>query len=471
MIKDRLTEAIEANYDKIQKGDDHIPIGMRGELEVIVKDRDGNIKSYERDHNQVTKLAKMALLHLLAGEVGTIDSDVYSVPEAQGGAGHNEAYMRTYKLSEDAGATKKQIMSGFKPNNHSAENFENLDGQLVSGQQYFYDGLAIDNTSTTTRLSQVYPSAVGAQTGERLQFNFPTKMLFGTGLEEHNYNNVTETYKADFGTDVSLSAIAVLNGYSAGTSDLQVMFKGCSAEADASYDITDSVTPEKKLSNWYSADPYRCRTLQPASTNQVLTNPTSNDTAIKGAIKNCFIETSAKDSGLYNPTTKMALAPYRGFGYPCFIYATRNTKSFYHDNEGNREVYYGTNSVLGGDQKNYETEVTYTVVMPAQPVASDSISTFYPYNGWVLRQAGLFSDSRYKLRSIDDTIVDPSVVPPLSEASFLNGVNGSSTDSENAHTYRDSIGGQMLFTRNLSSPILKTADDEVTFIWHIFITV
>ena len=32
-------------------------------------------------------------------------------------------------------------------------------------------------------------------------------------------------------------------------------------------------------------------------------------------------------------------------------------------------------------------------------------------------------------------------------------------------------GGMMLVTRNLSSPILKTADDEVTFIWHIFITV
>lgn len=460
MIKDRLTEAIEANLENIKKGDDHIPIGMRGELEVIVKDRDGNIKSYERDHNQVTKLAKMALLHLLAGEVGTVDSEIFSVPES------NNDLRRAYKLSDSKGDIYKKICSGFNPDNHSASEFRNLDGQLVSGQPYFYDGNTIDNGERTTLLSQVYPTPVNAQTGDRLQFNFPTKMLFGTGLEDKNGTDVETTYSNDFGATVTPGAIAVLNGYSSGTSDLSIMFKGCSSAADSEYGISQ----QKKLSNWYSANAYRCRTLQPASTDPMKTLPTANDTAIKGAIKNCFIEESAYDASLYNPTTKMALAPYRGFGYPCYIYALRSTRSFYHDNEGNREVYYGVNTTLGGDSASYETEVTYTVVMPAQPVASDSITTFYPYNGWVLRQAGLFCDSRFQIRSVDDTVTTGA--PALSEAAFLNDVNSSvASDSDNAHNYRDSVGGQMLFTRNLSSPILKTADDEVTFIWHIFITV
>ena len=66
MIKDKLTEAIEASLNNMKNGDDHVPLNMRGELEVIVKDRDGNVLSYEKGHNQVTNLAKMAIIHLLA---------------------------------------------------------------------------------------------------------------------------------------------------------------------------------------------------------------------------------------------------------------------------------------------------------------------------------------------------------------------------------------------------------------------
>lgn len=458
MIKDRLTEAIEANYEKILKGDDHIPIGMRGELEVIVKDRDGNIKSYERDHNQVTKLAKMALLHLLAGEIGTHDSDVYSVPEGTGINGR-----RVYAIDNgEAPSPGTKIVSYFTPENHTTT--QNLDGQMVSGLPYFFSGTDVqNNTNKSTKLSQVAPFSEVFDGGKHLSFNFPTKMLFGTGLEDHDLTSVIQTYTTDFGTSLSSAAILVLNGYSASYNSGNLsedFFKGCSSDTTvSSYDISQ----DKRLSNWYSADAYRCRTLQPASTNAMKTNPTSDDTALKGAIKNCFIESTSDDS-LYNPTTKMAMAPYRGYGYPCFIYATRSTDSFYKNEDGNREVYYGLNDALGSSV--YETEVTYTVVMPAQPVASNNIATFYPYNGWVLRQAGLFCDSRYKIRTVPDNDAT------LGESTFISRIQSSDPgQSNNAHTYRDSVGGQMLFTRNLSSPILKTADDEVTFIWHIFITV
>ena len=447
MIKDKLTEAIEAYSENIKNGDDRIPIGMRGELEVIVKDRDGNVKSYERDHNQVTKLAKMALLHLLAGEIGTVDNNVYSVPEVSSAAG-----LRAYSLTETSGA---QINSSFNPDNHSST--INLDGVLVSGQPYFYDGDSIQaQGNTSSRLSQTR-----AYNNDSLKFNFPTKMLFGTGLEDNDTTTVENTYADDFGTRLSAAAILVLNGYSANYNNGQIgqdFFYGCSSTTTSGYDVSQ----RKLLSNWYSADAYRNRTLQPAKVEQMNSSPTSSDTAIKGAIKNCFIEGTG-DSALYNPTTKMALAPYRGYGYPCFIYAERSTQSFYNNVEGNTEVHYGINNALGDSA--YETEVTYTVVMPVQPVAADTINTFYPYNGWVLRQAGLFCDSRYKLRTVSD---DDAA---LGETTFLNKVNTNAEQSDSAKTWRDSVGGQMLFTRNLSSPILKTPDDEVTFIWHIFITV
>lgn len=448
MIKDRLTEAVEANYEKILKGDDHIPIGIRGELEVIVKDRDGNIKSYERDHNQVTKLAKMALLHLLAGEIGTADvTDVYSVKSTS-----DDSFLRKYALSSEApsGAAKK-IVQGFDPNNHDSS--KNADGQLVSGYGYFYEG----TTAVANELSQVESKDLN---NNKIKFNFPTKMLFGTGLEAHDTDSIIGLYADDFGARLDASAILALNGYASNSAAIPATFlNGCSSAENVT-----SYTPDlgKRLSNWYSADAYRCRTLQPASTSSVKSTLNSEVTAISGAIKNCFIETS-EDYGLYNPTTKMAQAPYRGFGYPCFIYAKRSTPNFYKNTDGNKEVHYGINNSLSGAVP-YETEVTYTVVMPAQPVASDSITTFYPYNGWVLRQAGLFCDSRYVLRSAAED-------SGLTEADFLSQVNTDETSSNNAHTYRDNVGGQLLFARNLSSPILKTVDDEVTFIWHIFITV
>ena len=441
MIKDRLTEAIEANYEKIQNGDDRIPIGMRGELEVIVKDRDGNIKSYERDHNQVTKLAKMALLHLLAGEIGTNDSDIYSVP------GTNT--LRSYTLNPitPGVSTGAKITSSFEPSNHDST--YNRDGQLVSGSQYFFSGETY-KTADTNSLSQVQPLDI-ARTG--IKFNFPTKMLFGTGLESKNDvdDNVINLYNDDLGTAVNTQIINILNGFSAGSGLDSNFFKYCNT------DDTENV-----FTNWYSAIPERSKTLQPVSVTAISSSksPKDTDTAIKGAIKHCFIESSG-DVTHYNATEKMAKAIYRGYGYPCFIYATRETSNFYANAENNTDVHYEMNDAFGSSP--YETEVTYTVVMPAQPVASNSITTFYPYNGWILRQAGLFCDSRYAIRSASSDSV-------YKESTLLANANqGQTTDGP--RSYRDSAGGMMLFTRNLSSPILKTADDEVTFIWHIFITV
>ena len=120
------------------------------------------------------------------------------------------------------------------------------------------------------------------------------------------------------------------------------------------------------------------------------------------------------------------------------------------------------NTALGTTSP-YETEITYTVVMPSQPINSTEVTTFYPYNGWILKQAGLFSDSRYKLRS-----EEADTTSPYSESVLLNVANSGAVDG---NTYRDSVGGQLLFTRNLSSPILKTPDNQVVFNWHIFITI
>ena len=450
MIKDKLTEAVKTGLNNIKNGDDHIPLGMRGELEVIVKDREGNVLSYERDHNQVTKLAKMAIIHLLAGEIGTIDPVLISIENT------TTAGMRALMLRDSGApvpANNAEIFTTFNPDHHTMQS--NEDGHLVSEMQFFYSGSEVVDANRTSRLSQVSPYLGN----DLMAFNYPTKMLFGTGSECYDEASLNTAYVDAVAGDIRLTTqtIARLNGYSsnqASTMTVDTFLTNLGFSGD--------VEPNMVLTNWYSNNAYRCRSLQPATTEPLSDIPNSDDTSIRGAIKNCYIM-STEDSAKYNSTTKMALPEYRGYGYPCFIYARRSTTSFYDTTQKNTETYYQKNDIF--DNEPYETELTYTVVMPAQPVNSNDITTFYPYNGWVLKQAGLFCDSRYKLRSRNND-------SELGEQAFIDEVSsGVESDSDDAKMYRDSVGGQMLFTRNLSSPIMKTADTEVAFIWHIFITV
>lgn len=397
MIKDKLAKAIQNSLENIKNGEDHIPLGMRGELEVIVKDREGNVLSYERDHNQVTKLAKMAIIHLLAGEIGTNDAPLYS----------EEGTSRAY--SSSSADSNVEVVKEFKSANHTTST--NLDGVLVSGQQFFYNGSQVEN------ISQISLSSLAA--------NYPTKMLFGTGMEAKDAGTASQAYKAEIGEDLSSNVIAKINGLNSGA----ISFENASS-----------------AENWYfyqeSSSADKCRTLQPATTDPSAASISADTTAIKGAIKNCLIHDKTADQGKYSTDSKAVADAYKGVGYPCFIYATRSTSGFYAEGENN-EVYYTQSEAL--QNVPYETELVYTVVMPAQPVSSD-LSSYYPYNGWVLKQAGLFCDSRYELRSTRATATSDPI-------------------------YTNSAGGQLLFVRNLSSPILKTADNEVVFKWHIFITV
>ena len=428
MIKDKLTEAVKTSLENINSGNDRIPLNMRGELEVIVKDRDGNVLSYERDHNQVTNLAKMAIVHLLAGEIGVIDQPIYS-------DGDNT---NVRNLSLETGDYTKRIYQNFDYRNHTSST--NDDGILVSGEQFFFDGTSIVGANTNV-LSQVRP----INDDDNFASNYPTKMLFGTGMEAYDSDSLSNAYSAD---SISGNTIYKLNGYGDTTPSLQ-----------------EFLSKSKDNTNWYSHNAYKCRTLQPATAVALSATPTATDTAISGAIKNCLI-TKSNDINYWNGGAGMADSSVRGSGYPCFIYARRSTPKFYDTSKGNTEVHYQMNSSLQSSTVPYETEFIYTVVMPAQPVSSGSIQEYYPYNGWILKQAGLFCDSRFKIRSKENDLTSE-----YREREFISKVNTSVSTSEDVRFYRDSVGGQMLFTRNLSSPILKTRDNEVTFVWHIFVTI
>ncbi len=432
MIKTKLANAIIKSLDKMRHEDDKLPIGMRGELEVIVKDRQGNILSYERGHNQVTDLAKMQIIHLLAGELYTYDSEIYSLANS----GNYKLFTSTVTAANQVKQTVSSD-SASPTNTHSTS--QNTDGTLVSGQQYFFNGgLMLPPESTETQtifLNQ--PNDIS------LKMTHPTKMLFGTGMEAHTSESIESVYTDKDGASPGAKLINKINGFQANNS-LDASFMTALGTSSSEYNF---------LTNYYSGNQYRARTLQPSTITPLTSTVSSADSAIDGAIKNCYITSVTGDNSKYDSASRMAVGAYRGFGYPAFIYAQRKTDSFY-DTDQDEYVHYDMNTDISSK---YETELVYVVNMPTQPVNVEDISSFYPYNGWILKQAGLFCDSRYLLRSNGDG------------ASYFNSINSSNITSGNNLYYANSAAGTLLFKRNLSSPIVKTPDVSITFAWHVYI--
>jgi hypothetical protein len=85
----------------------------------------------------------------------------------------------------------------------------------------------------------------------------------------------------------------------------------------------------------------------------------------------------------------------------------------------------------------FEDKITYSVVMP-----NTEGKGFYPYTGWILKEAGLFCDSRF----------------------LIGGEVDQTTD-----TFKQMPSGIMMFKRNIT-PVIKTEDSEIEFKWSIIVS-
>ena len=382
-----LKDAILESYNKLIKENDNIPVGIRGELEVISRDRAGNILSYDVDHNEITKWMKHAIIHLLAGNIFS---------------------------EQKTGGIYSKIQDGtdFHSTNPTKANG---DGMLLTGKQFFHDGLSASGFSfgnaipSDTNLSYVCPT-------------YPTKMLFGTGKEyaiDDLYNSLLTYY--GLATD-------------GGETELE-KFLGSGVN---SVNYTNNINA---LTNYYSntlnstnEGLKQCRTIQPADFTNIDT-PTSgtvskDETGITGAIKDCLITNSNTQTANFNTVTGMANSLFRGVGRPAFIYGERDETGLHSSNVTSGNVNISKYSTSPG----YEDKITFSVVMP-----QNNQSEFYPYNGWILKEAGLFSDSLLRI--------------------------GGSVENDDYFKMPSGI----LLAKRYIKPIMKTADTEIEFRWSIYI--
>lgn len=312
-----------------------------GELE-ITGYRNGKAFHYDKSHNVVTIWAKHATMHLLTG-------DSFS----------------------DIGRQRS-----FDPNNHLNSGFGqgiNIDGTLLSGEQFFSDNSSPDfdidsryTKSTIDENTNIYPY-------------FPTKMLFGTGFEYRNWAEIPTSYRevyesqdwnqSDFETNIDSN----LNDYS-------------------NIYESSSIVKTRSMNDIFSA--------------ALSDEPSDTDFAISGAIKNGTYTNSDTERFDSNSATikteeiegnEFLIRPFRGIGNPSFIYSTRELKKF----ESGSEIFLSADENVS---EIIENKVTFTVVMPEQ--TGDEAGIFYPYNGFILKEAGLFCDARFVLGSETPDVTD-----------------------------------------------------------------
>ena len=377
---------------------------LKGKLEIMAY-RNGELIHYDVAPNTVTVWAKHATMHLLTGESFT-----------------SWGRQRLFDTDDATAHTEGTEGEG-----------TNKDGTLISGQQYFSSN-SNPNFSLLTRWSR---STVDAQQSLGDQYDndaqmkypfFPSKMLFGTGFEfpswtylNTNFPDYRQAYE-DQGWDQS------------------------------TFDANITSEPTNVYSStWAGASLTRMRTMNDIYAG-ALTTPTIQDSdfGVPGAIKDGAYtdsslqraELNAGGSGSGTIKTykeggnEFLLREWAGIGNPSFLYARKEARFFES----------GSESQLSSDS-DIENKITYSVVMPEQTGVNAGI--FYPYNGYTLKIAGLFTDARILLANTQPT--------------------GAGDESPLEKENYDKMPYGMLFAKRYIAPITKSHDVSITARWTIYL--
>lgn len=425
MLKDLIQRRIDKKYGK-----DFFNLELYGELEIIGK-KDGEVFHYDKSHNAITVWTKHVMMHLLTGEIFSTHG--------------NKA-----EQINDGGSAVDVYSGRLHPSaNHSFTSSPkvNTDGTLISGEPYFTDnesynwwmvpnpGTVFTDIGGSTAEDRDLDPSSAAEIGDdigvftdhtafRYPF-FPTKMLFGTGVEYDSWASIPDENKG------------------AGEDSYEDESNGGWTESTFNdYLTTGSVAETNYYSNnWDSGAGYlkRTRTVNDVYSGVLTTDPAETDFGISGAIKDGTYTDDDQTTKIDDSSGNEFLSgSYRGIGRPCFVYVTRASR-FMQDNS---DIALTLGSTT--ETEEMESKITFSVTLPSQ-----SGGEFYPYNGYTLKEAGLFCDARMLLGNTEP--------------------DGSASDEheDEQENYLKMPGGIMLAKRNIY-PIFKSHAVEITAKWTIY---
>jgi hypothetical protein len=394
MLKDLIIDRILEEKRK-NKNVDNIPIELKGFVEIKAW-KDGNLFYHDGGDNDITLWAKHSIINLLSGRT-------YS---ERG----NQATVSSYKFSKPTATVGYHSVS---------PNYINLDGTLLSGEQYFWDYSTFSNW--------VQPNWP-ADNPYNYSY-FPTKILFGTGYEFIDW--------ADF--QAAPEFVSYYTEYST-----QELFEGATGDCgiDDEYNYYSNVIGVAKTL-------VQARSLNDVSSEILPVTDYTANLGIDGAVKNCYAEQiyssniyrKQETSGdvVFNTGTDTINPLFKGLGRPSFVYCKRSGDV----RSATSEIYLSTDK--SGDTA-FDNRITFTCVLPEQ-AGQTGANRFYPYNEHTLKEVGLFSDANFVIG---------------------NDIPASSSDP-GWQSYKCMPGGIMLAKRNIT-PIAKAIDVRVSVAWTIYTT-
>lgn len=373
---------------------------IRGELEIIGTRSDGEVFHYEKQSNVITLWMHHAIMHLLTGSVFTSHGNSFE------------------EYNSSVGKVNVRTMRSRTESDHvsTSESGVNNDGTMISAQHYFANNNNyFPKFWTDPNITNIDPNTSdGDDVSENFYYPFfPTKMLFGTGVEFSSWNDMTSDQKTAYAD--------------AGNTFL---YNGSWDESTFNDKLnTGAIAKENYYSNtWDSVNKtlVSTRTVNDLDMDSLTTTPTTADFGVEGAIKNSLYFDQVADSSKID-SSNLAVGAYRGIGYPAFIYTRKHLRFF----ESSGEIY------LTDDESSIENSITFTVEIPG------ATGVYNPYNNYILKQVGLFCDARFTLGN---------TVPTKEESGY--------------ELYKKMPHGMLLAKRNIT-PIKKQESDTITAKWTI----
>ena len=284
----------------------------------------------------------------------------------------------------------------------------NGDATLISGEQFFQR--SADPEEAANQLYYWDESKLGGAQDPYVYSYYPTKILFGTGCEFESWDDL-------LASDANYAYHAGQMGYNSENFDEHI--------GDPENDY---------CANWKGNQFVPTRSIDDIYTTKINSEIKTNDRYIKGAVKTLYkssndasIYLDQDDDGYYQEKPE-----YKGVGKPCFIYSDRSSNGPEVEGSG---VYISRNS----DIDLFDNRLSFTFTMPDQDEEGIAEQNkFYPYNNYLLKEAGLFCDSFLLTNSAG------SFVPDLQ---FPYG---------------------MIFCKRYISPFTKTGSSSVSVNWVLY---
>lgn len=346
MLKDKILGNIFKKNSNMNKEKLNLKLHGRVQTWALINDE---VIYYDDGSNTVTDWAKHANIHLMTGESFSTHGNEY-----------------------DNGTENIKSIRSIDPLDHTTE--FNSDGTILSKKQFLSDNLDYYDENENWFYYKTKPDFDLNDSDNSDNYNnnlffptFPTKMVFGTGLEFENWDDIDDKYKKDEGDP--LWDISLKNPANGGWSETS---------------FNENI---ENIKNYYSnrsdvnGNLKSARTVNSPISSVNISPVESNETGITGIVKSLY---DGNNSDILESVENLYLEKkeYRGLGKPSFIYFDRKLRNF----EGSSEV-----QALTGDLEtlnNIESAITYSITMPAQTVGE-----FYPYNGYLLKEVGLFADA------------------------------------------------------------------------------